>query len=48
MEFCMNSKEESGHKCIHSTLMELFLWLSFTYSAFFSSVFSSAEAKGRG
>lgn len=26
MEFCMNSKEESGRKCIHSTLMGLFFW----------------------
>lgn len=33
MEFCMNSKEESGHKCIHSTLMGLFSLVSFTYAA---------------
>lgn len=26
MGFCMTSKEESGYKCIHSTLMGLFLW----------------------
>ena len=26
IEFCMNSKEESGYKCILSTLMGLFLW----------------------
>lgn len=29
----MNSKEESGHKCIHSTLMGLFSLVSFTYAA---------------
>lgn len=26
MEFCMNSKEESGHKCIHCMLMGPFFW----------------------